>query len=249
MENECVIYGLLLHFRQVFIMKGTTGWCLPGVQVEEKISTGLATKEMSRLLGQSVVAYRYVSIKENMQLGRKEGIFIFEIFGSDEVTQLGRWVSMDDLQDLKFDRMDHLEIIREHLSEQEKVNHPRFRQPWERSGWFTQVSSWVKESLGSFGIEMVSQPEQVKWWSLSCVLKLTTTQGNVYFKSNAKQPLFVDEAKLLKFMGTLYPRCVPTVIGTEPRYGWMLLGDAGLKMKRDTPVGQKSELLRIFAST
>ncbi|SFT23685.1 aminoglycoside phosphotransferase family protein [Paenibacillus sp. BC26] len=250
MDNEQVIYGILPHPTlkgKVFVQKENEEWCLPGTQVEEPISPTVATREMSRLFGQPVVAYRYISISDNLQVGRKEGIFLVDNLGSDQLTQAGRWVSSDDLPNLPFKRLDHLEVIYNHCSESEAADQPKFRRPWESSGWFAQATAWIEEALRPLGLEVIAQLEPMKWWSLSCVLRVPTNQGNVYFKVNAEQPLFVDEAKFLQFMGKLYPERVPDVLAAEPHYGWMLSSDSGVSIRNSVSMGQKIELLRIFA--
>src|SRR5262245_27315511 len=105
MQIEHAVYGILPHPNitgQVLVLKEEEGWSLPGMRVGEPISTILATREMSQMLGQPVVAYRYVFIKENKQLGRQEGIFLIDNLGSDEIKQVGRWVSREDLPNLQF---------------------------------------------------------------------------------------------------------------------------------------------------
>ncbi|MBP3966672.1 aminoglycoside phosphotransferase family protein [Paenibacillus lignilyticus] len=250
MNNDTVIYGILPHPTlkgKVFVQKENDEWCLPGMQVEEPISSILATREMSRMLGQPVVAYRYVSISENLQSGRQEGIFLLDNLGSDQLSPAGRWVCGDDLPSLKFNRLDHLEVMYNYCSEPETGDQPKYRRPWESSGWFKQATAWTKEVLGSLGIEIVAQPEPLKWWSLSCVLRVPTSHGNVYFKVNADQPLFVDEAKFLQFMSKLYQERVPVVLAAEPHHGWMLSSDSGVSIRNSVSMEQKIELLRIFA--
>ncbi|SDW98416.1 aminoglycoside phosphotransferase family protein [Paenibacillus sp. CF384] len=250
MDNVNVIYGVLPHptlAGRVFVQKENDEWCLPYLRVEEQISSISATREMSRLFGQTVVAYRYVSISEDLQTGRREGIFLLDNLGSDKITQEGKWVSRDDLANLQFKRSDHLEVLYNYYSEPETVDQPKFRRPWENSGWFTAVTNWIQEVVGSLGGEVIAQPELMKWWSLSCVLRVPTTQGNVYFKVNAEQPLFVDEARFLELIGNFYPGRVPVVLGTEPRYGWMLASDSGKSIRNSVTLEQKMELLRVFA--
>ncbi|MDR6550189.1 aminoglycoside phosphotransferase family protein [Paenibacillus qinlingensis] len=166
----------------------------------------------------------------------------------NEISTVGKWVSREDLAHVQFNRMDHLEVIYAYFAERESDKQPRYRQPWESRGWITGVMSWVKEVLAALTIEVVGQPEPMKWWCLSCVLRVSTTQGNVYFKVNAAQPLFVDEGIFLRYMGKRYPGRIPTVLGTEPSNGWMLVGDAGERLRYNMPTESKEELLRTFAA-
>ncbi|WNQ09651.1 aminoglycoside phosphotransferase family protein [Paenibacillus aurantius] len=200
---------------------------------------------MSQLLGRPVIAFRYVRIHHDSHSGRKEAFFLLESFESSlgGLQPNEKWVGIEEISGLK---LDHYGIIQDYLLEVEKEAEPEHRQPWERSGWYTKAATWIGDSLRKLGIQLTEPPEQVKWWSLSCVLRLVTTHGNVYFKTNAQQPLFTQELAFLTYMAGIFPNRVPIIMASEPAEGWMLLADAGDKLSRDISVEQRIELLRAF---
>lgn len=74
------LYGLLPHVSTswVLVAAGGTGWSLPYVQAEgrPRLVPGLASREMSRLLGLSVIAYRHARVTSDEQNQHQEGIFL-----------------------------------------------------------------------------------------------------------------------------------------------------------------------------
>ncbi|MGH2534300.1 MAG: hypothetical protein ACRDJW_18680 [Thermomicrobiales bacterium] len=194
-------------------------------------------RAMRQALGFSVVAYRYALITTDEQGGRQEGIFVLDI--QEQVAdppERSRWVDRNDLAGLPLKRPDHLATIDECLRELETGTAPAFRQPWEERGWFKLAASWIEETLRSLGRHVTAAPEQVRWWSLSRVLRVATDGGDVYFKASAKQPLFAAEPALLSYLASHNPGRVPAPIATEPHRGWMLLDDIGPRLDRNLSV-------------
>lgn len=200
---------------------------------------------MSGLLGRSIIACRYVWIRLSGHSGGNEAFIELDSTDSSfgALKENEKWIGPGDL--LPILQPYQREVIHDYLVEAKSENVPEFRQPWERIGWYTPAMSWIHSSLRALGIQLTALPEQVKWWSLSCVLRLTTTHGIVYFKTNAKQPLFAHEPIFLTYMAGVLPAHVPIVLASEHTEGWMLLADAGDKLSRDT-VENKLELLRTF---
>lgn len=165
----------------------------------------------------------------------------------ERLSDIGRWASIEEISDVCLCPSDMLGAIRDFLREHDTGSVPPFRQPWERYGWYSHVMAWIEDQLQSLGINIVEKPSLVKWWSLSSVLKVATTCGDLYFKSSAQQPLFVNEPRLLTYLSSLYPDHVPTVIASDPRSDWMLTKAFGAKLGKDAPIEQKKEALRVFS--
>lgn len=249
------IYGLLPQpsTSRVLMLESEAGWSLPRTEVTGKIdlTPGLATREMRRELGLPVTAYRYARIKKDEQSGHQEGIFAFD--GLDHITTLSNptptlWITKEDITDLRLNQPDHRDVIEEYLRELETGITPQLRQPWEHRGWFAVAACWIAETLGSLDYEMIAPPEQVRWWSLSCVLRIATARGDVYFKASARQPFFANEPSLLRYLAHLYPEHVPTILAADPLNGWMLLGDVGPTLGKQLPIERKIEILQVFGA-
>jgi hypothetical protein len=250
-DVKSVIYGLLYSRStgKLLAIKQDDGWRLPTIFVkghENPFTPNRVTREMSQLLGRPVIAYRYVRIiPDHLHSGGKAAFFALECLHSspDTLKVNEQWSGIEDLSDMQ---ADYVDIINEYLLEMESNAVPEYRQPWERCGWYTRAMSWIEDSLHRLGIQLTEPPEQVKWWSLSCVLRLATTQGNVYFKANAKQPLFTPEHVFLTYMAKRFPERVPSVLAAESSEGWMLVADSGEKLGWDLPIEHRVELLRTF---
>jgi hypothetical protein len=89
--------------------------------------------------------------------------------------------------------------------------------------------------LAARGREVLDEIEDVRTWSLSCVLRAPTNVGPAYFKVGVDLPLFADEPRLARRLGELFPGHVPEVIAIDGERGWMLTADAGLAIGWDTP--------------
>jgi homogentisate 1,2-dioxygenase len=57
--------------------------------------------------------------------------------------------------------------------------------------------------------------EQVRVWSMSCVLRVPTADGLVFFKATAGSPLFVDEGRVMRGLSRLTPY-VPRPLEQDP---------------------------------
>ncbi len=218
------LFALLPHpsTSRVLMFAGEDGWSLPSILVTSKIdlTPGLATREMSRSLGFPVLAYRYAHIAEDEHRRRQAGIFAFE--SGEHVGALSarnRWVNRAGLAGLRLDPPNHRKVVDAYLRELETSIIPEYRPPWERPGWFALAASWITETLGSLGYDVLTPPEQVRWWSLSCVLRVATSHGEVYFKTSARQPLFANEPVLLSYLASQFPRRVPALIASDPSRG------------------------------
>src|SRR2546426_4518967 len=132
------------------------------------------------------------------------------------------------------------------LHESEEI--PPLRPPWARRGWFAETESWIKAQLARLNYTIVAPIEQVRTWGISCVLRVPTTTGNVYFKaiptsfmqkdtaiSSSDTPgrlplFFTHEPMLIQSLAAWYPHNMPTVLAMEREQCWMLLAEFGTEL-------------------
>ena len=124
---------------------------------------------------------------------------------------------------------------------------PKQRAPWALPGWYTQAENWIVEQVSQLGRGTVQEIKPIKSWSISCVLKVITETGQLYFKVARDLPLFVNEGAVLTFLAELYPGRVPHPIAVHPDWGWMLLDDFGSGPEGDIPLGERARLMQDFA--
>ncbi|WP_308635775.1 phosphotransferase family protein [Paenibacillus silvisoli] len=250
-EAQSVVYGLLRNpsTDQLLTVRSNINdeWRLPAILVngQEELIAGIVTRGMSELLGRPVIACRYVSIQPSNHGDGKEAFFELEGVEEAQSVTLDADEQWQSAEEIIFEQPHHNGIIHDYIIEARSGDVPEFRQPWEHVGWYAKAASWIGSSLRTLGFQLTAPPEQIKWWCLSCVLRLTTTHGILYFKTNAKQPLFAQEPVFLPYIAGIFPDRVPMVLASEPAEGWAILADAGDKLSRDT-AENKIELLRTF---
>ena len=121
------------------------------------------------------------------------------------------------------------------------------RTPWARDGWLAEATEWIGESLAALGRPATDEIEEVRSWCLSCVLRVSTADGAVFFKATADLPLFVDEGRVVRGLSQLYPVNVPRPLAIDSDRRWMLLDDHGPELDWDAPLDVREEVLRLFS--
>jgi Phosphotransferase enzyme family len=115
---------------------------------------------------------------------------------------------------------------------------------WTQPEWLAEAVAWIRERVGVTG--PIEQPH-VRWWST--VLRVPTAEGDLWFK--ASSPLHAFEPRLIVELARFRPELVPEVLGLEPERGWMLMRDAGTRLREvlDSADGlfRWEELLPLYA--
>jgi hypothetical protein len=121
--------------------------------------------------------------------------------------------------------------------------------PWYEAGWRETAESWTRSALAHLERPLAGGIEEVRTWSLSCVLRAPTDDGWVYFKEALDLPLFADEPRVTQRLAELYPGVAPKVLATDPDRGWMLTADAGAIVGWEAPEAEWTTLYEQWAQT
>jgi hypothetical protein len=122
---------------------------------------------------------------------------------------------------------------------------PAGRAPWESKGWFETAVAWIGEQVARLGYTPTGPVEQVKTaWSCSCILKVPTTAGHLYFKATYARP--PAEVTVVQELGRRWPRHVPAVVAADPTRRWMLMRDFGSRELSGLPFARWPAALRHF---
>jgi hypothetical protein len=138
-----------------------------------------------------------------------------------------RWVDIAELVELPLLHSEHREVIEGCLREAESGEVPALRPPWARPGWFQTACAWMREQLTERGYIVTTPIVQTKSWGISCLLRVGTDRGDVYFKVSTMLPLFGNEPTLLRAISERYTDAVPAPIAIQPEERWMLMEDFG----------------------
>ena len=100
---------------------------------------------------------------------------------------------------------------------------------WTDPEWLAGAHAWVEEQTDALGLVRTGDVEQphVRVWST--VLKVPTTAGPVWFKAN-HGPL-QHEAALVTLLAERVPDQVVPLLAADLDRGWMLMRDAGTRMR------------------
>jgi hypothetical protein len=96
--------------------------------------------------------------------------------------------------------------------------------PWTSPEWLSEATGWIRERADVAGD--IEQPH-VRWWST--VLRVPTTDGDLYFKAVSAVHLF--EPALTALLAELQPARVPEVVAMDAERGWMLMRDGGTRLR------------------
>ena len=101
--------------------------------------------------------------------------------------------------------------------------------PWTDTSWLGAANEWIDGELARVGLAPGGQREQPHIRPWSTVLRVPTNDGDLYFKA-VWQPQ-VHEAVLTAALASWLPRFTPEVVAVRPESGWLLLGDAGMRLR------------------
>lgn len=170
----------------------------------------------------------------------------------------GHWIGATNLEELEFASPAQQAALAAHLAEVETDNFPILRTPWARPGWYAATVAWIQTQLAQLGYqvtnaEMVEESaavpiavEQVKHWFLSCVMRITTNRGYVYFKASGGSPLFAKEASATHGLARLFPQSVPSPLSIDAEREWMLLTDFGPSVGWEADIETRATVLGHF---
>lgn len=231
-EKQNNTYVLIPHTDkpQLLLLESDAGWSLPRCPFdavpEDAAALNQAIKEMLDL-DVTVLYYLYESSDEEDQYS--EQIYVLENHSPGWLLPAhGRWIAQNDLPDLVLAKSDHRAMLETWFSEWDKRNIPAQRRPWARPGWFATARSWLHNQLVQRHYHITGPLEQVNVEDWSCVLRVHTTAGTLYFK--AADPAYAHEPSLTQTLSRFWPAKIPHVLAVEEQRLWFLMEDAGVPL-------------------
>ncbi len=103
------------------------------------------------------------------------------------------------------------------------------RLPWVDPAWLARATAWIEARLEERELSRAGEIEQphVRWWST--VLRVPTTEGDLWFKANAPPHAF--EAALVDLLAGVVPDRVPELVAADVDLGWFLMRDGGRRLR------------------
>ena len=221
------IYLMLSHVSEpsVLMLPTEQGWSLLHLQYAGRMR--LANVEplqqiVAQSLGLSATVLRCVATHTAHQ--QLEAIFLLENHCPRWSPPAGwRWVTQEALATLPLAVPAHRAVLETCLAEAETAAIPALRAPWARRGWFAQAQAWIEAHLARLDYVFVPPLTQVRNWGLSCVLRVRTFTGDLYFKAASARPLFARESVVVQELAARYPAYMPLPVAMDQHQNLSLI--------------------------
>lgn len=238
------------ELRIVFLGDGA-GWSLPYWETTERRSFAAAeyvNNAVRDLLGVDVTMLRCLSHDSNPATGRVGRTYVMENHSPDwEPPPGGRWVVRGDLDHLTLAAPTQHDLLLRWFAEAEEGVIPPLRVPWARPGWYQTAVDWIRARLAALGLTATGPIEQVQVWTISCVLRVPTTAGDLYFKASSPA-LFAREPLFTHSLAQRYRAHVPEVLAIDTERSWMLMKDfGGTRLRHVREFAPWEDALRLLA--
>lgn len=114
--------------------------------------------------------------------------------------------------------------------------------PWTRRGWYVEALAWTVAQLNSLNLRTIGNPEQIRAWERSFLMRIRTQEGCFFFK--ASPAVLAHEAQLMKWLDTRYDENFADIVAVDPERGWFLQREVGAGALPLTEVREEEEWYR-----
>lgn len=157
-----------------------------------------------------------------------------------------RWIGKYELEKVALVVPEHYPILKAWFNEFKDSQIKLQRVPWARFGWYKKATAWIYQQLDRLGLTPLSPIEQLRSWSVSCVMRVNTEIGYIYFKS-LPNALYKD-AFFTQTLASYYPEYFPKVLAVDSDNNWILMRDFGSNVLSGiTDISVWEEALRLYA--
>lgn len=249
---ESHLYAILPHPTEAKLLMRSSqaGWFLPHVCLNQEIEFDDfedIKEAFEQKLGISVNVLYYASNHCDESKRQIHSVYVLEQNGSLEDLKEGSWIDLATLRNLSLILPEQKSVIEKYLTEIESGDIPQLRPSWARAGWFSSVNQWIEEQLLELDYKQLAPVKCIKSWSISCILRVPTTAGNIYLKEASTLPLFCDEPVVTTELAKLFPEHIPTILSINPQHHWMLLADFGEPIGRKAPKKLQQDVYSLLA--
>ncbi len=234
---------------RLLLLPDGDGWSLPQLTDPQRNAMYVAyvRRELQSRWAVEATVLRWALFEEDRTApARQAVVLVLENHSSDWAAPPGaRWVGPEDLTGLTFAIPAHQEVIATYLREEATGVIPAERAPWARRGWLSGALRWIERQLAALALTPQGPIEQLRLWSISCLLRVPTDAGDLYFK--AVPPLFATEPRITAGLAARYPGHLPQVLASDLDRGWMLLRDfGGGQALEELPLAEWEATLRLW---
>lgn len=230
--DEHLLYAILPHSTEprVLVLPDGDGWTLPRLSMDEWPSTcypmfehGMALREVAGCAAAAL--YSPYGQRRTDTTGCR---FVFAMENCDpafEPSEGGRWASAGDIEALSLAPEFVRPVLASWFRERETGEYPPYRPPWAFPGWEDAARAWIAGQVAAHGWRLTGPIALVRKWAITCVMKAPTDAGDLYFK--AVPANFAREIAITRYLASLYPDIIPSIVSADEVQHWLLLRDFG----------------------
>jgi hypothetical protein len=120
---------------------------------------------------------------------------------------------------------------------------------WTDPAWIAGAHAWIRDAAKRRGIRIEGDIEQPHIRAWSTVMRVPARHGDVWFKANV--PLMAYEADVVAILADTDSDRVPPPLATEPGRGWLLMQDAGRRLRdiieEERDLGRWLDIMPLYA--
>ena len=226
-ERRRRFYGIISRpdaTPSVLLLPSGAGWSLPSLPRPEGDWT---PDDLNRAFGE--IAGAHLTILRFLEVPGTGGdeILVMENHGGSGHAVDGapaaasRWIDRAEFDRLALVPPETRPLLLENGFAEAGENAP-IRSPWAVRGWLHGAAAWIAERAGEMDARSTGLlPAQINTNTFSCVLRASTTAGDLFFK--AVSPLFAPEAPLTRVLAEHFPGDVPDIVAHDPERHWILM--------------------------
>jgi Phosphotransferase enzyme family len=223
-------YVMVLHASEarVLLVPEGAGWTLPHFTpaVTDFRRVRHINEHMRAQYGLESVVQRCVAHRDDPVNASSFRVYVLKNRrATTPLPRGGQWYSAAELDHVPLTMPEHRALMRRWLQASPAATVSALQAPWVRQGWFDEAAAWIQAQLAQQHIQVLGPLVQERVWALSCVMRVETSIGEVYFK--AVPPFMTQESVAMQEVSRQYPDLLPAPLAVDTGRGWMVMPDFG----------------------
>jgi hypothetical protein len=254
LSEEYALHVILPHPAEprLLLLPDGPNWTLPSLEMDKPPENGYSVARFGMLLREvagcaAVALYSPYYARKNDEHGHRLVVVAENRDPAFQLPDGARWLSSDALDAITLTD-DYLRpVIADWLRERESGAAPPERPPWAFDGWQDRAYRWIAAQVAARGWTLAGDIELARKWCITCMFKVPTDAGMLYFK--AVPDTFAREIEITRFLGALYPDSIPAIVAAEPDEHWLLMRDFDAEILGDSKeIGLWLQALRDYGA-
>lgn len=248
LQITCHVIALHPDRDQVMLIEQTDGYTLPGFLAQEH-ATG-ATLHINRAMLQrfdmQTVVLRHVDDRSTDSRNIDRFYWVDVLSPSNRDSSSAHFVAVSELDETGMPPV-LLQHIHTCADDRQQGQAPYLRLPWSQPGWYSAATQWIAEQVEAIGSAQAGAVEQITGWEQSCVLRVPTKTGRLFFK--ALPGMYAVELCVLDLLAPQFGDSIPATVAVSTKNRWLLMEDFGGHPLMECPDGAAwLSAIRTYAS-